>query len=457
MERESDLNFTHFASLLLPDGWAREVRVGVSGGRIARLERGVASEAGDARIAIGLPGMANLHSHAFQRAMAGLTGLRGPGSDSFWTWREWMYRFVGRLTPDEVEAIAALAYVEMVEAGYTRVGEFHYLHHDIGGRPFADPAEMAARIAAASETAGIGLTLLPVFYAQGGFGGAPAGPGQARFLSTVDSYAGLIEASRRALAPIADAVTGIAPHSLRAVTPDALTAILPLAEGGPIHIHIAEQVREVEDCLAWSGRRPVEWLFDHAPVDDRWCLVHATHMTAAETGRLAASGAVAGLCPVTEADLGDGLFPAIDYREAGGCWGVGTDSNVRIDLADELRLLEYGQRLHHRARNVLAGESRSVGRCLFEEALLGGARATGAVAGLHEGGPADWLAIDPAHPAMTGRADDAVLDSFIFAGGRDAIAGVWRGGRQVVAEGVHHARAAVTARYAAVLGRLLAV
>lgn len=445
----------HFRTALLPDGWARDVRIETAAGRIARIDIDAPAQAGDERAAIGLPGMANLHSHAFQRAMAGLTGKRGPGADSFWTWREWMYRFVGRLMPDDVEAIAALAFVEMVEAGFTRVGEFHYLHHDFGGQPFADPAEMGARIAAASATAGIGLTLLPVFYAQGGFGGVPAGEGQARFLSTPDSYARLIEASRRAVAPLDDAMVGVAPHSLRAVTPDALTAILSLADGNPIHIHIAEQVREVEDCLAWSGRRPIEWLFDHVAVDGRWCLVHATHMTADETRALARSGAVAGICPITEADLGDGLFPAVDYRAAGGAWGVGTDSNVAIDMADELRLFEYGQRLHHRARNVIADEGGFNGHALFDGALQGGARALGVEAGLKVGAPADWATLDPDHVGLTGREGDALLDSFLFASGRHAIDAVWRGGRKVVTGGVHHARAAVVSRYRTVLQRLL--
>ncbi|WP_380876859.1 formimidoylglutamate deiminase [Sphingomonas sp. DBB INV C78] len=445
----------HFATALLPQGWHSDVRVSVADGTISAVHIGVAPEPSDERIAIGLPAMGNLHSHAFQRAMAGLTGLRGPGADSFWTWREWMYRFVAKLTPDDVEAIAALAYVEMVEAGYGRVGEFHYLHHDIGGHAFVDPAEMAVRIGAASQTAGIGLTLLPVFYAQGGFGGVPAGEGQTRFLTNPDSYTRLIEASRRAMAPLTGAIVGIAPHSLRAVTSDALAAVLPLADAHPIHIHIAEQVREVEDCVAWSGQRPVEWLFDHAPVDASWCLVHATHMTAEESARLAASGAVAGLCPVTEADLGDGLFPAVDYRKAGGAWGAGTDSNVAIDLADELRLLEYGQRLHHRGRNLLAEVDGSVGRTLFVEALAGGTRALGAEAGLVVDLPADWITLDADHPALVGRTGDAILDSFIFAAGRRLIDGVWLGGRRLVTGGVHHHRDVVTARYIAVMQRLL--
>ena len=282
--------------------------------------------------------------------MAGLAETRGGGEDSFWTWREVMYRFVERLTPDDVRAIAAQAYAEMLESGFTRVGEFHYLHHDAGGTPFADPARMAVEIIAAAQTTGIGLTLLPVFYAHSGFGGQPPGPRQGRFVHSVDDFARLVEGCRAAITALPDGVVGIAPHSLRAVTPDELAAILPLAQGGPVHIHIAEQTREVDDCLAWSGQRPVAWLLDHAPVDRRWCLVHATHMEDAEMRALAASGAIAGLCPITEANLGDGVFPAMDFLAAGGGLGVGSDSNVLIDLAEELRLLEYGQRLTRRSR-----------------------------------------------------------------------------------------------------------
>ncbi len=442
---------------MLPDGWAQNVRLAIADGRIAGIARDVPAQPGDERPGIGLPGMANLHSHAFQRGMAGLTERRGEGQDSFWTWRDLMYRFVDRITPDDLESIAAQAYVEMIESGFTRVGEFHYLHHDIGGRPYGDIAEMAGRIAAAAHRAGIGLTLLPVFYAHGGFRGQQPGPAQARFLNDPARYGDLIAASRRAVAGLDGAVVGIAPHSLRAVTPDELSEIAPLADGGPIHIHIAEQLKEVADCEAWSGARPVEWLLDHAPVDGRWCLVHATHMTGAETLALARSGAVAGLCPVTEANLGDGLFPAAAFRDAGGAFGVGTDSNVQIGLAEELRLLEYGQRLHVKARNVMSGGAgQSTGRSLFDTALAGGAQALGAESGLAVGAPADIVALDPSHPALIARGGDAILDSFIFAGGNGLISSVWRNGCKVVADGLHRDRAAVAARYRRTLERLLA-
>ncbi len=413
-----------FETALLGSTWADGVRLTFADGRIASIEAGAEPQPDDERHAIALPGLPNLHSHAFQRGMAGLAEARGPGADSFWTWRQLMYRFVERLTPDDLETIAAQAYAEMLEAGFTRVGEFHYLHHDADGAPFADPAEMASRIASAAAETGIALTLLPVFYAHGGFGGAPAGEAQRRFLHDPDSYARLIEACR----PLTD-VVGIAPHSLRAATPEELRAILPLADG-PVHIHIAEQVKEVEDCLAWSGRRPIEWLLGEMPMGPDWCLVHATHMTGAERGALAASGAVAGLCPITEANLGDGIFPAAEFLSKGGAIGVGSDSNVRIDAGEELRLLEYGQRLTARARNMLAStEEPATGARLFRAALAGGAQALGGEAGIALGKPADLVSLDISDPAFAARSGDALIDSWIFAA-RRPIDCVWRGGCQ---------------------------
>ena len=446
-----------FAQALLPGGWADDVRVTVDGGVITGIEVGAVAGPTDERHGVALPGMPNLHSHAFQRGMAGLAERRGASADSFWTWREVMYRVLERMEPDDVEAVAAQLQVEMLEAGFTRVGEFHYLHHGIDGTPYAAPAEMAARIAAAAETSGIGLTLLPVFYAHGGFGGQPANHGQRRFLSDPESFARLVEASRAAVAGLPDAVVGIAPHSLRAVTEAELAAILPLAGGGPIHIHVAEQVAEVEACVGWSGRRPVEWLLDHAPVDRRWCLIHATHMTDEEAAAMARSGAVAGLCPITEANLGDGTFNALPFLAAGGAYGVGSDSNVLIDVGGELRQLEYSQRLHRRARNVLATAAQpATGRALFDAAVLGGAWALGVAAGLCHGAAADIVTIDGAHPALVGRSGDALLDSMVFAGGSSTIHSVWRAGRLVVREGRHVARDAVRARFARTMSKLLA-
>ncbi|MDF2617472.1 MAG: formiminoglutamate deiminase [Xanthobacteraceae bacterium] len=444
-----------FESAFLATGWAQDVAVTVENGIIAALDAGSPPAPGDERHAIALPGLPNLHSHAFQRAFAGATEVRGPTGDSFWTWREAMYRAVDRMDPEDVEAIAAQAYVEMLEAGFTRVGEFHYLHHGRDGRPYADIGELSARIASAAEATGIALTLLPVFYAHGSFGGQAPNHGQRRFINDVESFGRLMQSAARALAPLPDAMLGLAPHSLRAATSEEIAAILPLTEG-PVHIHVAEQMKEVEDCLAWSGRRPVEYLLDNAPVDARWCLIHATHMTPDETVRMARSGAVAGLCPITEANLGDGIFPAPAFVAAGGAYGVGSDSNVLIDAAGELRQLEYSQRLAHRARNVLAmSEGRSTGATLFDSALRGGAQALGGSPGLAVGAPADIVSLAMGHPALEGRQGDGALDGWVFAVAQGGIDCVWRRGEKLVEGGRHRHREAVRQRFRAALARIV--
>jgi formiminoglutamate deiminase len=447
-----------FTSALLPEGWAENVRLSLSDGRITAVETGVAPEPRDSRHGHALPGLSNLHSHAFQRAMAGLTEQRGPAHDNFWTWREAMYRFVDRLSPDDVEAIASHAFMEMLEAGFTRVGEFHYLHHDLAGRPYADIAEMATRIAAATVQTGIGLTLLPTFYAHGGFGGLPVANAQRRFANDLDRFARLWDSCRQLVETLPGGMAGIAPHSLRAVTPDELTRLLELAPAGPVHIHAAEQIKEVEDCRAWSGARPVEWLLANAPVDERWCLVHATQTTEAELSGIAGRGGVVGLCPITEANLGDGIFDARSYCLKGGMFGIGTDSNVLIDAATELRLLEYSQRLSTRSRNVLGRENQpSTGRVLFDAALRGGAQALGAAnAELVVGQAADIITLNPTHSALLGRRGDRLLDSWIFAARDGAIDDVWRAGQNVVTGGRHVARPAIESRYRIVLEKLLA-
>jgi formiminoglutamate deiminase len=444
-----------FDHALTADGWERNVRVAIEAAAIRSLTPDSLPQAGDERHAVGLPGMPNLHSHAFQRGMAGLAEVRGPAPDSFWTWREVMYRFALTMTPDDVEAVAAQLYVEMLEAGFTRVGEFHYLHHDRDGAPYGDIAEMAQRIAAAACETGIGLTLLPVFYAHGNFGGAPPLAGQRRFLCDLDRYARLLEASRAAVADLPGSVVGVAPHSLRAATAEEVNAVAGMAGGGPIHMHIAEQVKEVDDCIAWSGARPVEWLLDHACLDARWCLVHATHMSEDETRRLAASGAVAGLCPVTEANLGDGIFNGPLFVASGGRFGVGSDSNIRIGVADELRQLEYAQRLKHRARNVMARAGGSSGRALFEAAVDGGTVALGAgPAGLAAGASADIVSFKADHPGLVGREGDALLDAWIFAGGADVVDCVWTRGVKQVEGGRHKHQDNVRNRYRAAMQRL---
>ncbi|CAH1672646.1 MULTISPECIES: formimidoylglutamate deiminase [unclassified Chelatococcus] len=451
-----------FQSALTADGWQDGVRLHIEAGQIAALEKGVFAEPGDERHAIGLPGMPNLHSHAFQRGMAGLAEVRGDSRDSFWSWRQVMYRFLDRLTPEDVEAIAALAYAEMLEAGFTRVGEFHYLHHGCDGAAYADIGELSARIAAAAEATGIGLTLLPVFYAHAGFGGQAPTEGQRRFINSLDQFGLLMERARASIKDLPAANMGLAPHSLRAVTADELVEVLQLAPEGPLHIHVAEQVKEVEDSVAFSGKRPVEWLIEAmaangAPIDRRWCLIHATHMTEVETMALAASGATAGLCPLTEANLGDGIFPADRFVGAGGYYGVGTDSNILIDVPGELAMLEYSQRLALRSRNVMAaGANRSTGASLFNAARRGGARALGvAQADLAVGAPADIVSLE-ASAFADGQREDRFIDSWIFAARRPIVDCVWRHGRPVVKAGRHMARDAIAARYQATLAKVLA-
>ncbi|MDV3457703.1 formimidoylglutamate deiminase [Sphingomonas sp. HF-S4] len=444
-----------FEAALLADGWAERVRMTAEDGRIVALAVGVDRAPEDERHGVALPGVANLHSHAFQRGMAGLAERRGPNADSFWTWREMMYRFANAIGPEELEAIAALAFVEMLESGFVQVGEFHYVHHDRDGAAFADPAEMGTRIAAAAAETGIGLTLLPVLYMASGFGGTTPRAEQARFAHDIHGYAKLIEASRRAVAGLDGARVGVAPHSLRAVPPEELAAAVAIGGEGPVHIHVAEQIGEVEDCLAHRGQRPVQWLLDHAPVDPRWCLVHATHVTPEELAGIARRGAVVGLCPITEANLGDGVFPAAAFLAAGGRFGVGSDSNVLIDLAQELRSLEYSQRLMQQGRNLVSSEGcPSTGRTLFESAGRGGAQALGVGFGLAPGARADFFTLDLGHPTLAGRTGDGLLDGFVFANGGGMIDGVWRGGRQWVRGGRHVARDAVVRRYKAALAGL---
>lgn len=442
--------YLSFKSALMPSGWQRNVRLGIEAGTIVSID----SEAEPSGYGVALPGLPNLHSHAFQRALTGLTERRGPQSDSFWSWREQMYRFLDRMDPDDMRAVASLAYVEMLESGITRVGEFHYLHHDERGVAYDDPAEMAASVVAAAAQTGIGLTLLPVFYAHSNFGGEIHQAGQRRFITDLGSFETLWTQSEKHLAKLPDGRLGLAPHSLRAVTPAELNELLKLAKDGPIHIHAAEQVREVEDSRQSLGKTPVEWLLDHADIDHRWCLIHATHMTPSETERLARSGATAGLCPITEANLGDGIFPAQAFVRHGGRYGIGTDSNVWIDALAELRQLEYGQRLSLRARNVLATvEGASTGGTLYRQALEGGSRALGVAGGIALGNRADLVSLQLDHPTLWGKSEDTLLDALVFGGSR-AIEHVWRAGVQVVRDGRHRDRDTIEAAYRAAMTRL---
>ena len=424
---------------LLPDGWAEQVRITVAYGHITKVAKAAAPQPGDSRVSALLPALSNLHSHAFQRAMAGMTEHRIAGRDSFWTWRDLMYRFLDRLTPEQMEAIAALVFMEMQEAGYAAVGEFHYVHHQPGGGAYADIAELSNRIFAAAHLTGIGLTHLPVLYTHGGAGEQPLAAGQLRFGNTVDRFAALLEATRASARTLpADTRVGIAPHSLRATNPEGLARALPLAAGNPIHIHVAEQPKEVADITAWLGARPVEWLLGNTPIGADWCAIHATHMTPQETAALAKSGAVAGLCSITEANLGDGPFNGPGWLAAGGALGIGSDSNVRISLTEELRTLEYSQRLRDIARNVMVAKEGSVGQCLYVGAALGGAQALGRKSGqIAVGNLADLTAIDLSHPTLCALAPDQVLDGLAFAAPDAVVTDLWSAGRHQVKDGRH--------------------
>jgi formimidoylglutamate deiminase len=432
----------HAKTALLPSGWAQDIRVEIdAGGSIAALGPARPGERGTHGLV--LPGIPNLHCHAFQRAMAGLAERTGPAGDDFWSWREVMYRFLDRLTPDEIEAIAAQLYLEMLKAGYTAVAEFHYLHNDPRGAAYANPAELSERIAAAAASAGIRLTLLPVLYQTGNFGGAPPNPGQRRFVKTTDAFLELLERVAKLARDSRSFRLGVAPHSLRAVPPEslnaAIAAIAQLDSTAPIHIHAAEQEKEVRDCIAWSGTRPVRWLLDNAPIDERWVLVHATHIEQDERQRLARSGAVAGLCPTTEGNLGDGLFPLRDYLSEAGRFGIGTDSNIVVDPAEELRWLHYGQRLRRERRSLeIDPPGTSLGTRLWQQALAGGAQALGqAIGGLAVGNRADLIVVDEEHPALVGRGGDLALDSLVFSSSRGAVRDVMVGGRWVVRDRRH--------------------
>jgi len=447
----------HLAEALLPQGFAGNVKLTIEGGFVTAVEPDVAPTGEGRRFAgIALPGMPNLHSHAFQRGMAGLSERRGAPEDSFWTWREVMYRFLDRLDPDDVQAIAAQAFVEMLEGGFTALAEFHYLHHDKDGRPYANIAAMGQAIAAAAEETGLGLTLLPVLYRFGNFGQAPSVHGQRRFVNQRDAYQRLLEDSAAAIRDLPDARLGVAPHSLRAVALDDLGWVSSLRPNDPVHIHVAEQVPEVEASLKITGRRPVELLMDTIALDRRWCLIHATHLTDAERGGIALSGAVAGLCPITESSLGDGIFDGVRYAQAGGAYGVGSDSNIQIDAGSELRQLEYSQRLRDRRRALFAEETASTGLALWQGACAGGARACGrAIGAIAPGHRADFITLDTDHPALVGRGGAEAVDSAIFAANALPLRDVVVGGRSVVRDGRHSARDSVRGRFAAVMRRLL--
>ncbi len=443
-----------FERALTPQGWADKVAVTVGAdGVISSVEAGASAPVTLAGLAV--PGVFNLHSHSFQRGMAALAE-RPAQAGAFWSWREVMYTFSHLLEPDDVEAIAAQTFAEMVEAGFTGVAEFHYLHHAADGQPYADPAELAARIVTAAQDVGLRLTLLPVFYAHSGAGGRAPEAAQRRFIHDLDGFARLMQRCEQLVASSPRQRLGLAPHSLRAATLEEIAALVPLARGGPIHIHAAEQVREVEEVQTVLGARPIDILLDRVGIDQSWCVIHATHMTAREIAGLAASQAVAGLCPITEANLGDGIFEGVAYQAAGGRYGVGSDSDIRQSLAEELRLLEYSQRLRDQTRNCLGGTAPTTARGLLDAARIGGAQAGGwPVAALQVGAPCDITVLDMNHPALAGRRDDDALNAWIFSGDNPCVSDVLVAGDHLVAQGRHRAQARIRARFAQTMTRLM--
>lgn len=448
-----------FAELaFLPGGWMRNVRIDVdAAGTIASVAPDTV--AGDATRLAGavLPGIANTHSHAFQYAVAGrLEGVR-TDRENFWTWRDGMYELAGRLSPDDVESIASFLYVTMLEAGYTSVGEFHYLHNAPGGAAYETKTEMSDRLLQAARNAGIGITLLLVLYRHGDFGRGPVLPAQRRFVLDVDEVGSML-AALTARANDSRERIGVAPHSLRAVAADELRELLALVEAEtPVHIHIAEQQREVEECSRFYGRRPIAWLLENAPVSPAWTLVHATHAQPGELSQVATRGAVVALCPTTEADLGDGIFPAHTYLEAGGAFGIGSDSHVAVDPAEELRVLEYAQRLTQHRRVILAENGSSAGETLYARAARGGAQSLGVPGGAIEAGArADLVTLDLEGPALAGCKAGALLDAWIFGGGRGLVSDVVVAGKRVVSAGVHPHRDAAARRYKQTLRKLFA-
>jgi formimidoylglutamate deiminase len=434
---------------LLENGWANNVRIDTADGLISAISPNSRMSKGAVSVDTLLPAPGNLHSHSFQRFMAGMTEFRSSHQDSFWTWRDLMYRFVDRLTPDHIEAVAGLVFMEMLEAGYASVGEFHYVHHRKGGGLYDNRGELSYRIFAAAQATGIGLTHLPVLYTYGGAGKKELTNGQLRFGNSVDDFLKMLSGINTQFSRLPpDWKLGIAPHSLRATSPEELEAVLAGNANYPIHIHIAEQVKEVQDIKNWLGTTPVEWLTNHVDVDANWCLIHATHMTEGETIKLAKSGATAGLCPITEANLGDGIFDGAHYLQGGGAFGIGSDSNVQIALGGELRSLEYSQRLQNRARNLMAAGKGSVGHTLYTGAAFGGAKALGRNAGLISIGKlADLVAIDTTSPQLCALAQNQLLDGLVFAAKDDVVTDVWSAGRHVVSHGHHINREAIIAEY----------
>lgn len=449
--------------ILLDNGWAKDVLIDVdSSGIITNIapdaKRGDGAEQLYGTV---IPGMPNLHSHAFQRAMAGLTEYAANAEDSFWSWRDLMYKFALKLTPEDIEAIAAQLYMEMLKAGYTALGEFHYLHHNLDGSPYERRAETSHAVIRAAQNSGIGITHIPVLYHFGGFGDQKPGDGQRRFINNVDGILEIIQDVQKTYADDPNISLGLSHHSLRAVNGDmmneATKAAHSISPDMPIHIHIAEQMKEVNDCIEHTGKRPVEYLYDTIEVDEKWCLVHATHLNDGEIQMITKSGAVAGLCPTTEGNLGDGIFPLGDYIAANGRFGIGSDSHISVSVSEELRLLEYGQRLTKRRRNIAHSDTDShIGAYLYKHSAQGGAQALGKNSGaIAVGKRFDVVVLNHDHALLYGREGDFVLDSFIFAGNDALVKDVLIGGKTIIRNGEHAREDEITRNYKRTLDRIL--
>ena len=446
---------------LISSGWANNVKIIVTNGVISHLETNQTTHESQqgCHILAGpvLPGMVNLHSHAFQRAMAGLAEVCLDPQDSFWSWRDLMYGLVAKLNPQQVGQIATYLYIEMLKAGYTQVAEFHYLHHQQSGQAYDNPAEMALQVRQAAVDVGIGQTLLPVLYSHSGFGGQAPNGGQTRFIHDLDGYLRLQEQLGQNMDSLKHN-QGLCFHSLRAVTKSQMqTALSSLPQTWPVHIHIAEQTKEVDDCIAWSGQRPVEWLANEVGFDARWCLIHATHVSQQEVKIIADSQAVVGLCPSTEANLGDGIFPITDLIAQGGRFGVGSDSHVCVSVAEELRLLEYGQRLRDQQRNrVYSNVQPSVGDFIYQTSAVGGNAACNINTGLRVGARADFITLDTSHPLLASAKPEQLINRWTFGINHNPVRDVFVAGEQVVAAGCHNLEDAASAALVKSLKELLA-
>jgi len=443
---------------LLPDGWANNILLEIDR---AGLISSVTKNCDKSKISFDLnediiiPAMNNLHSHSFQRAMAGLSEKQSPGgNDSFWTWRDLMYKFLDLLTPEDIYSITAFSQMEMLEAGYSCVGEFHYIHNEIGGNHYNNIAELSEKVLEASSDSGINICLLPVLYERGGCDGRELIGGQLRFKNTFDSYAKLIEKNTELTSKSDNFSLGVAAHSLRAVNDYNIEKMISLIDG-PIHIHVAEQVKEVEEIEEAYKLKPVEWLLENQDINENWCLIHCTQMTENETLALAASGAVAGLCPVTEANLGDGIFNGLEFFKNKGIFGIGTDSNINISLVEELKTFEYTQRLKHKKRSVISQSHKSTGRAVFDNCLKGGSQALQRKNGkIEEGYYADLISLNPRSMDLIGLSQDTILDSWIFASNYNLIDNLWATGNLLVKNGKHIKRDFIFSNYKQTISKL---